>query len=177
MTFFDVKGYNLRSKVFSRKLAASAKIFDFGEISPFALGERRTLKEDYFMPKILIIDDDPDIVGAMKIVLESKQYQVTVAGNGEEGLKKVKLDKPQLIILDVMMESIGKGFDVARALKKDPGHKDIPILMLTAIKEKTGLGFEKEAGDPDWLPVDDYCDKPLKPDELISKIETLLAKK
>ena len=127
--------------------------------------------------KILIIDDDPDIVEAMKVVLESKQYQVAVARNGEEGLKKVKLDKPHLIILDVMMESMDKGFDVARALKKDKDYKDIPILMLTAIKERTGLGFEKEAGDPDWLPVDDYCDKPLKPEELISKIEMLLRKK
>lgn len=129
------------------------------------------------MAKILIIDDDPDIIEAMKVVLESKQYQVAVAKNGEEGLKKVKLDKPHLIILDVMMESMDKGFDVARALKKDKDYKDIPILMLTAIKERTGLGFEKEAGDPDWLPVDDYCDKPLKPEELISKIEMLLRKK
>lgn len=129
------------------------------------------------MPKVLIIDDDLDIVEAMKVVLQSKQYQVAVAKNGEEGLKKVKLDKPHLIILDVMMESMDKGFDVARVLKKDKDYKDIPILMLTAIKEKTGLGFEKEAGDPDWLPVDDYCDKPLKPEELISKIEMLLRKK
>ena len=129
------------------------------------------------MSKILIIDDDPDLVEAMKVVLESKQYQVAVAKNGEEGLKKVRLDKPHLIILDVMMESMDKGFDVARVLKKDKDHKDIPILMLTAIKEKTGLGFEKEAGDPDWLPVDDYCDKPLNPEELISKVEVLLGKR
>ncbi|MDP2939935.1 MAG: response regulator, partial [Candidatus Omnitrophota bacterium] len=124
-----------------------------------------------------IIDDDPDIIEAMKVFLESKQYQVAVAKNGEEGLKKVKIDKPHLIILDVMMESMDKGFDVARVLKKDKDYKDIPILMLTAIKEKTGLGFEKEAGDPDWLPVDGYCEKPLKPDELISKVEALLGKK
>ena len=129
------------------------------------------------MPKILIIDDDPDIGEAMKVVLESKNYEVTIARSGEEGLKKTRESKPNLIILDVMMESMDKGFDVARNLKKDERHKDIPILMLTAIKEKTGLGFEKEAGDPDWLPVDGYCEKPLKPDELISKVEALLGKK
>jgi len=116
-------------------------------------------------------------VEAMKVVLESKQYQVAVAKNGQEGFRKVKTDKPNLIILDVMMETSDKGFELARDLKKDPDYKDIPILMLTAIKERTGLGFEKEAGDPDWLPVDDYCDKPLNPEELISKVEVLLGKR
>src|SRR3989338_3237914 len=123
------------------------------------------------MAKILIIDDDPDIVEAMKIVLESKNYHVVVAENGEEGLKKVKINKPDLIILDVMMETGDKGFEVARIIKKDEGYKNIPILMLTAIKEKTGLDFKKEAGDEDWLPVDDYMDKPLKPEELIAKVK------
>jgi CheY-like chemotaxis protein len=129
------------------------------------------------MPRVLIIDDDPDIVEAMKVVLESKNYEVTIAKSGEEGLKKARQDKPDLIILDVMMESTDKGFEVARNLKNDENHKDIPILMLTAIKEKTGLGFEKEAGDPDWLPVDGYCEKPLKPEELILKVENLLRKR
>ncbi len=129
------------------------------------------------MANILIIDDDPDIVEAMKIVLENKKHRVDIAASGAEGLKKVKTAKPDLIILDVMMETADKGFDVARGLKNDPKSQHIPILMLTAIREKTGLGFEKEAGDPDWLPVDDYCDKPLNPVELISKVETLLAKK
>lgn len=124
--------------------------------------------------KILIVDDDPDIVEAMRVVLESRQYQVDVAKSGEEGLKKVRLEKPDLIILDIMMETGDRGFDVARELKKDRNYKDIPILMLTAVKEKTGMDFEKEAGDKVWLPVDDYVDKPLKPEELIAKVETLL---
>ncbi len=127
--------------------------------------------------KILIIDDDPDIVESMKVILEFKNYQVNVARTGEEGLKKVRAGKPDLIILDVMMETGDKGFEVARELKGDPRYKDTPILMLTAIKEKTGLDFGKEAGDEHWLPVDDYCDKPLHPEELISKVETLLNKK
>jgi len=127
--------------------------------------------------RILIIDDDPDIVESMRVVLENKGYGVEIAKSGREGLERVKKNKPALIILDVMMETGDKGFDVARDLKRNDEHKDVPILMLTAIKERTGLGFDKEAGDEDWLPVDDYCDKPLKPDELIAKIEALLAKK
>ncbi|MBU4342446.1 MAG: response regulator [Candidatus Omnitrophica bacterium] len=126
--------------------------------------------------KILIIDDDPDISEAMKVVLESKQYQVATAKTGEQGLKKVKQEKPDLVILDVMMETQGKGFDVARAIKGDEDTKDTPILMLTAVKEKTGLDFKKEAGDDAWLPVDAYLDKPLKPEELISKVGLLLGK-
>ncbi len=127
--------------------------------------------------KILIIDDDPDIVEAMKVVLESAKYKVVIAKSGGEGLKKVKPEKPDLIILDVMMETGDKGFDVARALKGSQDSKDIPILMLTAVKEKTGLDFKKEAGDEVWLPVDAYLDKPLKPEELISKVELLLGKR
>ena len=129
------------------------------------------------MEKILIIDDDPDIVEGMRVVLESKNYQIDSAKNGQEGLEKVKLNKPDLIILDIMMETADRGFEVARDLKKDANYKNIPILMLTAIKDRMGLDFKNEAGDEDWLPVDDYVDKPLKPEELILKVERLLGKK
>ncbi|MDP6686183.1 MAG: response regulator [Candidatus Omnitrophota bacterium] len=127
--------------------------------------------------KILIVDDDPDIVEAMKVVLESKDYQVIIAKSGKEGLETVKEYKPNLIILDVMMETRDKGFDVAREIKKQESLKTIPILMLTAVKQETGLDFKKEAGDEAWLPVDDYVDKPLRPEQLISKVEELLGKR
>lgn len=129
------------------------------------------------MAKILIIDDDPDIVESTKVVLESKGYKVISALGGKEGLDKARQENPDIIILDIMMEKEDTGFDVCRELKKEQNYKNIPILMLTAIKEKTGMDFKKEAGDEAWLPVDDYCDKPLKPDELFSKVETLLDKK
>lgn len=124
--------------------------------------------------RILIIDDDDDLVKSMRVVLESKGYQITAAPNGREGLKEARQQKPDLIILDVMMETAGQGFNVARDLKQDESCKDIPILMLTAVKSVTGLDFGKEAGDEVWLPVDEYAEKPLKPDELISKVELLL---
>ncbi|MBI5555419.1 MAG: response regulator [Elusimicrobia bacterium] len=127
------------------------------------------------MAKILIIDDDPDIVEAMKVVLKTKDHQVASAASGAEGLKLARLDQPDLIILDVMMEKMDTGFSVARELKKDKNYQNIPILMLTAIKESTGLDFQKEAGDEDWLPVDSYLDKPLKPAELIDKVDSLLS--
>lgn len=128
------------------------------------------------MAKILIIDDDPDIVKSMKVVLENKNYTVISAQTGEEGLNTAKQEKPDLVILDVMMETGDKGFDIARRLKKDESSKGIPILMLTAIKGATGFDFKGEAGDEAWLPVDDYCDKPLNPEGLITKVENLLKK-
>ncbi len=127
-----------------------------------------------YKARILIVDDDPDIVEAMKVVLENKEYRVDTAKSGQEGLERVKLQKPDLVILDIMMETAGQGFNVARELKGDNNYMDIPILMLTAIKEVTGMGFEKEVGDDVWLPVDDYVEKPLKPAELISKVAFLL---
>lgn len=129
------------------------------------------------MAKILIVDDDQDITESMKVVLESKGYKVIPAYSGKEGLEKTKQQGPDLIILDIMMEKGDSGFDVCRELKKDQRYKNIPILMLTAIKEKTGMDFKKEAGDEVWLPVDDYVEKPLKPEELITKVEALLRRK
>lgn len=129
------------------------------------------------MAKILIVDDDPDIVESTKVVLESRGYEVISASTGKEGLEKTKQEKPVLIILDIMMEKGDTGFDVCRELKKDRSYKNIPILMLTAIKERTGMDFKKEAGDEVWLPVDDYVEKPLKPDDLLSKVEALLKKR
>lgn len=126
------------------------------------------------MAKILIIDDDVDIIEAMSVVLKSKNYQVISAKSGEEGLVKAKAEKPDLIILDIMMETTDKGFDVARELRKNKNYKDMPILMLTAIKDRTGLDFKNEAGDEAWLPVDDYMEKPLAPEKLIAKVESLL---
>ena len=127
------------------------------------------------MAKILIVDDDSDITEGMKAVLESRGHQVIHAPDGRRGLEAVKRERPHLIILDVMMETSDAGFSVARTLKKDPGFRGIPILMLTALKEKSGFDFKENTGDPDWLPVDDFADKPLKPDQLIAQVDRLLA--
>lgn len=126
--------------------------------------------------KILIVDDDADIVEVMGIVLESEGYKVISASNGKECYKRMKEEKPDLIILDVMMARQDEGFDICRELKKEPQYKDIPILMLTALKERTGFDFKKEAGDKDWLPVEEYIDKPIQPDQLLERVGKLLEK-
>ena len=126
------------------------------------------------MSKILIVDDDRDVLELLKMALESKGYQVIAANSGEEGLQKVTNENPNLIILDVMMETGDKGFDVARKIKKNNNYKNIPILILTAIKEKTSFDFQNQAGNEDWLPVECYLDKSLKLEQIICKIEELL---
>lgn len=124
--------------------------------------------------KILIIDDDPDITEAMRVVLENRGYSVNSAPDSQIGMEKVKADRPNLIILDVMMGSSQEGFVMSRELKGSDDTRDIPILMLTAVKNKTGMDFKTEAGDDAWLPVEAFLDKPVKPDVLLQKVEELL---
>ena len=131
------------------------------------------------MAKILMIDDDPDIVMTTRIPLEASGYEFHVAYNSNEGLKKVKELNPDLIILDVMMETATEGFHVSLKLRdRSPdseyaAYRDVPILMLTAVHTTTPLRF---APDEDYLPVDIFLDKGTDPDELLAKIEELIQK-
>lgn len=127
--------------------------------------------------RILIIDDDPDISSAWKAILESKGYVVDLASDGSEGVEMVKSHKPDLVILDVMMATDHEGFDVSRILKKDEAYSHIPILMTTAVKERTGIDFKSAAGDPIWLPVDGFIDKPVEVEVLLEEVAKLLSNK
>ncbi len=127
--------------------------------------------------KILIIDDDPDIALASRLILESAGYQVVEARSSVEGLAAVKSEKPNLIILDVMMESATAGFQTALALRspeEDSEYKDyrtIPIVMLTAVHETMPYRF---APDENYLPVDVFLDKPVDAGKLLPAVEKLL---
>jgi DNA-binding response OmpR family regulator len=129
----------------------------------------------YGMAKILVIDDDCDLVAAISTVLEAKGYDVSSASNKEEGMAKIREIKPDLAILDVMMTTWQDGFEMAREIKGDDDLKNIPILMLTGVGDKTGMDFKSEAGDDEWLPVDVFLDKPVKSDVLLAEIERLLS--
>ena len=127
--------------------------------------------------KILIVDDDPDLTKALKATLESKNYIVITASNSEEGMEKINTDKPDLLVLDVMMATSEDGFEMARELKNNPQFKKMPILILTAIKGRTGIDFKSSAGDRDWLPVEGFLDKPVEPQVLLAEIKRLLSPK
>jgi len=124
--------------------------------------------------KILLVDDDPDFVAATKLVLESKPYEVIVAYDGDEGLEKAKDDRPDLIILDVIMP-VKDGFMVCQQLKKDPQLSSIPVLMLTAFSEKFGE-TSVSLSQGLTLEAEDFIDKPVTPAELLLRVERLLKK-
>ncbi len=122
--------------------------------------------------KILLIDDDIDFVEATKTVLESEPYDVIVAHEGDEGLRKAREENPDLILLDVIMP-VKDGFTAAEQLKKDPQLSKIPVLMLTAFSSKVqetsiprSRGFTLEA--------EDYIEKPVTPAELLAKVKQYL---
>ncbi len=131
--------------------------------------------------KIVIIDDDPDLVEGMRISLEANNYDVYSAENGSEGLELIKEIHPDLIILDVMMDTITEGFQVSQQLRnQDPEseyreYSNIPILMLTAISQKMHMEFSPH-DDGDYLPVNEFVDKPIRLEALLEKIKNLIQK-
>ncbi|MEQ8191369.1 MAG: response regulator [Candidatus Eremiobacterota bacterium] len=127
------------------------------------------------MSKVLIIDDDPDLVDAMSNLLEAKGYEVNHAPDGEEGLEKAKSDPPDIILLDVMMTRKTEGFDVARSLNKEEKTKGIPIILVTGIRHEMNLPFGFEP-DEDWLPVKAVLEKPIKPEVLLKTVEDHIKK-
>ena len=133
-------------------------------------------------PKVIVIDDDPDMVESIRITLEANDYEVCSAENGTEGLKLIKEIHPDLIILDVMMDTITEGFQVSYQLRsRDPQseyreYADIPILMLTGISQKTHMKFSPQA-DEDYLPVDEFIEKPILLEALLEKVKKLIQKK
>ncbi len=132
------------------------------------------------MAKILIIDDDPDIVLALRLSLQAAGHEVFDARSGEEGLSRLPQLNPDLIILDVMMGTATEGFHIALQLRSpDPrsplaAYRHIPIVMLTALHSTTDLRF---APDADYLPVDAFIDKPIDPDQLVNTVNALLARR
>jgi len=127
--------------------------------------------------KILIIDDDPDFVEVTKVLLETKQYDVSAAYDPEEGFAKLEEETPDALILDVMMGKGADGFLVARKIRKDPRFDKMPILMMTSMREQTGFDFPGERIHSKFLPVDDYVEKGVEPKVLLDKVEQLLAGK
>ena len=127
--------------------------------------------------KILVVDDDPDILDALTMILEAKGYQVITARDGVEGLANLKAEKPDLLILDLLMPKMD-GFAVCKELQ-DPRwskYKDIPILILTSVREEASRRrYELETGLE--LNVDDYVEKPVSPDILLERVGKLTKKR
>ena len=123
------------------------------------------------MTTILVIDDDPDILEASSLILKANGYNVFTANNPDDGYKLVVEKEPDLIILDVMMIEPDDGFFLAEKLRRE--NINIPILMYTSISKTVGMKF----GTTQLVPVDEFVEKPISPEELINKVRTLLKKR
>jgi len=119
--------------------------------------------------KILLVDDDQDFIDATKLILESNSYQVVVAQEGEAGVRKAREEKPDLIILDVIMP-VKDGFTAAEQLKKDPELAKIPVIMLTSFASQGQQTSIPRSRGYD-LDTEDYLDKPVSPDELLKVVK------
>jgi two-component system alkaline phosphatase synthesis response regulator PhoP len=124
------------------------------------------------MAKILVVDDEPDMVEMIKAALESASHRVITAYNGQEGVDKARKEKPDAIILDIMMP-VKDGFVACKELKEDPLCKTIPILILTAVSEHfSNTRYAKSMGLD--LDAEDYIDKPIDPKLLLARVGKLL---
>lgn len=129
--------------------------------------------------KILVIDDDPDFVDAVTPILQSARYSVISAANPAEGKEKILKEKPALILLDIMMDSLFDGFSLCHNIKTSKEFEDVhdtPVIFISAVKEMTGSRFQFKGEEQGLIGPDDYIDKPVKPEDLIARIEKLLEK-
>lgn len=122
--------------------------------------------------RILVVDDDEDLVEALRTILESAGYTVDSAGNSKDAWERIRQARPDLMMLDVMMDSVGEGLQLALELRGDERLKGVPIIMLTAVNQAFPLhiGPETEEG---YLPVDKFVEKPVEPAELLKMISEL----
>jgi len=123
------------------------------------------------MAKILVVDDDPDFVEATSLVLEPNGYEVISAANGSEGLAKVQDERPDLVILDIMMASVLDGLSMSRRMQEIPELRRIPILMVTSI---ANTDYAVLFPTDEYIHIDGFMSKPISPDKLLSAIERLL---
>jgi len=119
---------------------------------------------------VLLVDDDEVFVEAVSAVLETR-YAIVTAANGTEGLERARNARPDLIILDVMMDHLSEGFDVARELRTDSKTAEIPIIMLTGVDQVYNVRMEV---DESWVPCDRYLEKPVPPEELLAQVAELI---
>jgi CheY-like chemotaxis protein len=124
------------------------------------------------MSKILIVDDDPDFVETTRIVLEQHDHTTVSASNGDEALEAIRQDKPDLIILDVIMSSILDGLNVSQELQEDPEYKDIPILMVTSI---ANTDYAALFPTDEYVHISAFVTKPISPDQLMENVNKLLS--
>jgi CheY-like chemotaxis protein len=127
---------------------------------------------------VLLVDDDVDLLEINRITLEAEGFNVLTAENGDQAMRIATTTPVDVAVLDVMMTTPTEGFLLARALRQDDRTKQIPLLMLTSVNAEheaqgSSFRFTDRDRDPQWLPVDRFVDKPVKPEDLVTMVRTL----
>jgi CheY-like chemotaxis protein len=124
------------------------------------------------MAKVLVVDDDPDFVKVTTKVLEKAGYEVLSAPNGAKALQTMRQQRPDVVLLDIMMSYILDGLDVSREMAEDPNLKDTPVIMVTSLTGVKGSGvFPTD----EYVPVDEWLSKPVEPDTLLERVSKALS--
>jgi CheY-like chemotaxis protein len=129
--------------------------------------------------KIVVIDDDPDFRKVISLMLEAKSYNVVTAKNPQEAKQMLLKEKPDLILLDIMMDSIFDGYSLCNEIKTSEEYRELnntPIIFVSAVKEKAGSRVTFDSSEHGLVGPDDYIDKPVQQEDLYARIEKLLTK-
>ena len=123
------------------------------------------------MVKILVVDDDPEFVEITRMILEANGYEVASASNGEQALQSMRQDKPDLVLLDVMMSTVLDGLNVSHEIQADPNLKDMPVIMVSSIITSPHASLFPT---DEYIPIDAWISKPMDPDDLLEKVRRLV---
>lgn len=124
--------------------------------------------------KLLMIDDDPDFVGGIKSILDGAGFEVDVTYNPKDGLQALQTKKYDLLLLDIMMGRGAEGIMIARKLRKDTRLREMPVLIITGMREQIAFLFPGEPVHPRFVEVDELVEKPVEPKLLIDKVNSLI---
>lgn len=124
--------------------------------------------------RLIIIDDDPDFVEGIKSVLEKAEYKVDTAHNPKDGFQALQSGHHDLLLLDIMMGRGAEGIALARKIRKDPKLREIPVLIITGVREQIAFLFPGQAVHPNFVDVDELVEKPVEPNLLLEKVSALL---
>lgn len=127
------------------------------------------------MSRIMLIDDDEGFTDAISLVLEKEGYDVVVLDETKGATERIREERPDVIVLDVMFPENGSaGFELARTIRRTKDLSHVPILLLTAVNVRFPLGFGPAHIDEDWMPVDDFVEKPVDLDVLLERLGNIV---
>ena len=124
--------------------------------------------------RLLIIDDDPDFVAGIKSILDTAGFEVEVAYNPKDGLHALQTKPHDLLLLDIMMGRGAEGIMIARKLRKDAKLRELPVLIITGMREQIAFLFPGEPVHPRFVEVDELVEKPIEPKLLLEKVNSLI---